>query len=236
MNFVQSLLDLQEIDDRIRNLEQEIKDIPMRKQEESKSLFLAQRKLDEARENAYIQETTVRASEAEIKALDERIEQLKADQGNLKTNAEFKDFNLQITKLTKDVENLKSHQQYKLDDLTLVKGRVAEAEAALLAEKSEIDGYLSELDSRMAEVKEELEKTEAERRAFIQTLAPAQLSQLAYYDRIRSRRWPAVVSLSAEGACNGCHLVQTPSVAQNVIRNQNIVTCDICGRILYREV
>ncbi len=236
MNFVQSLLDLQEIDDRIRNLEREIKDIPVRKQEESKNLFIAQSKLDEARENAYIQETTVKASEAEIKALDERIEQLKADQGNLKTNAEFKDFNLQITKLTKDVENLKSHQQYKLDDLTLVKGRVAEAEAALLAEKSEIDGYLSDLDARMNECKEELAKTEAERRAHIQTLSPSDLALLESYERIRPRRWPVVVSLSAEGACNGCHLVQPPSVAQEVIRNQRLVKCGICGRILYREV
>lgn len=233
MNFVQPLLDLQEIDDRIRNIEQEIKDIPERKQQESKNLVAAQRKLDEARENAYTQETTVKASEAEIKALEERIEQLKADQGNLKTNAEFKDFNLQISKLTRDVENLKSHQQYKIDDLTLVKGRVTEAEAALLAEKAEIDGYLGELDARMAEIKEELEKTEAERRAFVQTLTVPQQSLLSTYDRIRTRRWPAVVSLSPDGACNGCHLVQPPSVAQRVLRNQSLVTCEICGRILY---
>ena len=66
---------------------------------------------------------------------------------------------------------------------------------------------------------------------------------MLYYERLRTKRWPVVVSLTHDGVCDGCHLVQPPSVGQMADANarngefgkpQRIVACTMCGRILYR--
>ena len=233
MIFVQPLLDLQEIDGRIRDLEREIKDIPERKNEESRGLFDAQEALERTRTSRREQESVIRATEAEIKASEEAIEELKSKQDDLKTNAEFKDFNLRITREQTQLDEARNRLKFKIDDLDTAKKHERTAEESLLKEKAEIDGYLKELDERLAEAKEELAKTEAERRAHLQTI-PANLSSaVAKYEMISSRRWPAIVALNEKDACGGCHLVQPPYVAQSVKRNDKVVVCETCGRIIY---
>ena len=78
------------------------------------------------------------------------------------------------------------------------------------------------------------------------TAKAAQVSDpkfMLYYERLRTKRWPVVVPLTHDGVCDGCHLVQPPSVGQLADANakngaegkkQSVVACTMCGRILYR--
>ena len=104
MNIVQPLLHLQEIDRCIRELEQEAVDIPERKAQESASIIAAQEELDAAKAKLREAQSRAAASEAEIKAMDERLQQMKEEQASLKSNADFTTFNLEIQRLTKDRE------------------------------------------------------------------------------------------------------------------------------------
>lgn len=232
MNIVQPLLHLQEIDRCIRELEQEAKDIPERKAQESASIIAAQEELDAAKAKLREAQSRAAASEAEIKAMDERLQQMKEEQASLKSNADFTTFNLEIQRLTKDREKQESRQLLAMDDMAPLKTRVADAEAKLQKEKAAIDEYIAELDARLVSVKEQLAAREAERREYLGAV-PENL--LMRYERIRTRRWPVVVELNRDGACTGCHLVQPPSVAQDTRRHQAVVTCLTCGRLLYSE-
>lgn len=232
MNIVQPLLHLQEIDRCIRELEQEAVDIPERKAQESALIIAAQEELDAAKAKLREAQSRAAASEAEIKAMDERLQQMKEEQASLKSNADFTTFNLEIQRLTKDREKQESRQLLAMDDMVPLKTRVADAEAKVQKEKAAIDDYVAELDARLASVKEQLAAREAERREYLGAV-PENL--LTSYERIRTRRWPVVVELNSDGACTGCHLVQPPSVAQDTRRNQRIVTCLTCGRLLYSE-
>jgi predicted nucleic acid-binding Zn-ribbon protein len=97
------------------------------------------------------------------------------------------------------------------------------------------------MDERLAAVAEELESAKAERAEKLKAVNNPKF--MLYYERLRQKRWPVVVSLTHEGVCDGCHLQQPPSVAQMVDANakrgseggeQAIVACTMCGRILYR--
>ena len=46
---------------------------------------------------------------------------------------------------------------------------------------------------------------------------------LLYYERLRTRRWPAVALLNSDDVCDGCHMKQPPFVGQGVDRNAKIV-------------
>ena len=99
MSVVQPLLDLQEIDGRIRDLQQEIRDIPQRKDQELERLNGAREAL--ARAQAEYKNAQLRVNEAdlEVKARRDKILALKQNQVSLKTNKEFQIFNLEIAKI-----------------------------------------------------------------------------------------------------------------------------------------
>lgn len=230
MSVVQPLLDLQEIDGRIRDLQQELRDIPQRKVQEQERLNGAREAL--ARAQAELKNAQLRVNEAEleVKARRDKIQSLKQNQVSLKTNKEFQLFNLEIAKIEGEIDSYEARQLAAMDDVIPVKHRVAEAEAKLKEEQAVVNGYVAELDARLAVVQGELTAAEAVRVEAAKKVSP---QFMLYYERLRSKRWPVVVSLGTDCVCNGCHLVQPPSVGQMVRRNQGLVPCQMCGRILY---
>ena len=231
MSVVQPLLDLQEIDGRIRDLQKEIHDIPQRKAQEQERLKGAREVLDRAQAEHKSAQVKVSEADLEVKARRDKIQSLKQNQATLKTNKEFQMFNLEIAKIEGEIENYEARQLVAMDDVIPVKHRVAEAEAKLKEQQAVVDGYVAELDERLASVQAELAKTEILRAESAKNVDP---KSMLYYERLRTKRWPVVVSLQPdECVCNGCHLVQPPSVGQMVRRNQGIVACQMCGRILY---
>ena len=232
MTVVQPLLDLQEIDGRIREFQQELKDIPARKKDEQERLNGALTVLAEAQTALKTAQSKVDDLEAEVKTRQEKIQKLKHDQSELKSNNDFRMFNVQIVALEGEIERLEAQQVAAMDDLIPPKHRVAEAEAKLAQEQQGVDGFVAEMDARSKEVSEALNAALAERAAFVKNVPP---NFYAYYERLRTKRWPVVVALLPDCVCNGCHLVQPPSVGQMVLRNQGIVACQMCGRILYGE-
>ena len=230
MSVVQPLLDLQEIDGRIRSLQQEIRDIPQRKAQEQERLNGAREALARAQAEYKNAQLRVNEAELEVKARRDKIQSIKQNQVLLKTNKEFQMYNLEIAKIEGEIESYEARQMAAMDDVIPVKHRVAEADAKLKEEQGVVDGYVAELDARLAAVKAELAEAEAERAESVKRVTP---QFMLYYERLRTKRWPVVVSLQTDCVCNGCHLVQPPSVGQMVRRNQGIVACQMCGRILY---
>jgi len=231
VSVVQPLLDLQEIDGRIRDLQKEIRDIPQRKAQEQERLNGAREALASAQAEHKNAQLRVNEADLEVKARRDKIQAIKQNQVLLKTNKEFQMYNLEIAKIEGEIDSYEARQLAAMDDVTPVKLKVAEAEAKRKEDQAMVDGYIAELDARLAAVREALAAAEAERAEAAKKVTP---QFMLYYERLRTKRWPVVVSLQPDCVCNGCHLVQPPSVGQMVRRNQGIVPCQMCGRILYK--
>ena len=231
MNVIQPLIDLQEVEGRIRELEREAKDIPRRKALETARLAGVNAALEIAKNHVEALQRRVREDEAEAEQIREKIRNLKIAQTGIKSNKEMQQSIMQIEGLEHEADAAEN-RALALQGPTL-EARVKEAQAKVDAEKGGVDGFVDELDQRLAEVKAELETLAAERAAAAAKVEPR---MLLYYERIRTKRWPAVVLLNNDGVCDGCHLVQPPSVAQMVQHNQGLVACTMCGRILFRDL
>ena len=61
------------------------------------------------------------------------------------------------------------------------------------------------------------------------------MSPAAYaaYERIRRKRGGVAVAAVVEGLCTVCHMVLRPQFYQDVRRNEEVLYCESCGRILY---
>ena len=240
MTVVETLIDLQETDGRIRELEVELKDLPRRKALEMARLSGVGADLEAAKAGQEYANQRVKDYEADAQALKDKIRQLKSTQSGLSSNREYQQYSIQIDLVNHDLEATESNQLAAMDDLPSAQSRIDDAQAKYDAAKGGVDAFCAEIDERIAMVKDELAKCQAERVEKAKLVTDKQF--MLYYERLRTKRWPVVVPLTHEGVCDGCHLVQPPSVGQLVNANakngasglpQRIVACTMCGRILY---
>ena len=241
MTIIEALVDLQEVDGRIRELESELKDLPKRKALETARLTGVSVDLQAAKANQEYANQRVKGYEADAKALKDKIQQLKTTQMGLKTNKEYQDFSIQIDLVSHDLEATENNAIAAMDDLPSAQARIDEAQAKYEAEKGGVDKFCAEIDERIAAATAELAEAQKERAEKVKAVDDPKF--MLYYERLRMKRWPVGVPLTTDGVCDGCHLVQPPSVGQLADANakngeagkpQSIVACTMCGRILYR--
>ncbi len=230
MSFVQPLLELQDVDGRIRELEQEIVDIPERKKQENARLDSLRKLLVAAQGELKSIQVKIEGADLEAESRKVKINDLKKNQVMLKTNKEFQMYNLEIKRFEDDLSTFEAREIAAMDDLIPVKAKVAELEAKLASEQAGVNAYMADLDARLAEVQQALQETRIERDEVARKVQPR---PKLYYDRLKSKRWPVVVELQGGAVCAGCNLVQPPSVGQMVRRDLDVVVCTMCGRILY---
>ena len=241
MTIIEALVELQEVDGRIRELELELKDLPRRKALETARLSGVSADLQAAKASKEYVDQRIKNFEADEQALKDKIAELKKTQMGLKTNKEYQDFSIQIDMVTHDLETTRNNLNATLDEIPFADSRIADAQAKYDAEKSGVDAFCAEIDERIAAVTGELKAAQVERAEKAKAVNDPKF--MLYYERLRTKRWPVVVALTHEGVCDGCHLVQPPSVGQLADANakngelgkpQSIVACTMCGRILYR--
>ena len=241
MTIVEALIGLQEVDGRIREFETELKDLPRRKALETARLSGVSADLQAAKANEEHIKANIASLQAEAQSLKEKIQQLKITQAGLKTNKEYQDFAIQIDLVSHELETSENNQLAAMDELPSAAARIQEAQAKYDAEKGGVDSFCAEIDARIAEVQAALAEAQQERLGAVKNVTDPKF--VLYYERLRTKRWPVVVALTHDGVCDGCHLVQPPSVGQLADANarngeagkpQSIVACTMCGRILYR--
>ena len=242
MTIIEALVDLQEVDGRIRGLEAELIDLPRRKALETARLSGASPDLEAAKANLEQAQLRIKEYEDEATALEAEIQQLKIQQASLKTNKEYKDFAIKIDLVSHDLETSRNNAIAARDELPAAESRLQAAQAKFDSGKGVVDTFCAEIDERIAAVKAEHAEAVSERDEKAKAVTDPKF--MLYYERLRTKRWPVVVELTHEGVCDGCHLVQPPSVGQLANANakngeagrpQSIVACTMCGRILYRQ-
>lgn len=233
MNPIQTLIDLQEVDGRIRELEREAKDLPMRKAQESARLKGVNASLEIARNQLMVAQQRVKDAEGEATAAKDRVKELKILQASASSNKEYQQLSMAIEGLEREAEEAEARGYAMMDELPRLERGVKEAEEAVSGESGGVDEFCRELDERLAAVKEELDQLAIERTEKAKLVNPR---TLLYYERIRTKRWPVAVTLNSDCVCEGCHLKVPPSTEQMVDHKMELVACTNCGRMLYRDL
>ena len=246
MNVIQPLIELQDTDGQIRELEREARDIPQRKAQETARLAGVNAALEFAKNHLEAHRGMIRKEEAGAEEIRAKVHTLKLAQTSIKSNKEMQQSIMQIEGLERDAEAAEDRALALTDEIPTLEKRVAEAQAKVDAEQGGVDGLVAELDARLAEVNAELARLQQERAEKSKVVSNADPRTLLYYERLRTRRWPAVALLNSDDVCDGCHMKQPPFVGQSVDRNAKIVetggkpsgpvVCTMCGRILYRDL
>ena len=227
---LKALVDLQEIDVRIRGLEKDRQQIPARMKEideliqvRKAELAEEQNQLDEAEMGRRMLESDLRAEKEKIKKWESRLNEIKSNrdyqalsreiEAARKANLGIED---EILRKMQDIEDLKTSIAQKEEDLSGI-------ESGLASERSELE---TKLDSLNADIAKEDE---------VRTEAKEKVSSRWYrqYDTIRKRRDGLAVVGVLDEHCQGCNMGIPPQLYNIVLRGEEIVTCPFCHRILF---
>lgn len=233
MNPIQTLIDLQDVDGRIRELEREAKDLPMRRAQESARMKGVNAGLEIARNQLAAAQQRIKDSEEEAAAAKARVKDLKIQQASAASNKEYQQLAMAIEGLEREAEEAEARGFAMMDEIPRYERGVKEAEEAVSGESGGVDEFCKELDERLAYVKEELDNLAVERAEKAKLVNPR---TLLYYERLRTKRWPVAVVLNSDCVCEGCHLKVPPSTEQMVEHKMELVACTNCGRMLYRDL
>jgi predicted nucleic acid-binding Zn-ribbon protein len=148
----------------------------------------------------------------------------------VKTNQEYhaiqKEIQFAQTEM-KAAEDAVLEKMLEGDDLTAAVKRV---ESELAAEQKKVDADRKAMAAEAAELTAAAEQLAAERASVVKSVTPPVLS---LFELIANRRQGIAIAEARNGICTICHVRLRPQVFNNILKNDQIIQCDSCNRIMY---
>ncbi|PYS41318.1 MAG: hypothetical protein DMG14_07610 [Acidobacteria bacterium] len=227
---LKQLIRLQSIDLSIQQLRTRIDKFPGISKALDEKLRSAQAAVDTAKEKAKSNQGTRKRLETEISGIETKISKYRDQMMAVKTNEEYRALQHEIEhaqqairKLEDDVLNLMMEAENGQADLHAAEARLKQDQQNVNAERKQLEEDnkrdLSALESYLKERKE------------IQTSVSPDL--ISRYERVRKHRGGIGVAAARNEVCEICQVRIRPQVFQEIRRNDQIIACDACQRILY---
>ncbi len=224
--------ELQDLDNRIHELDEEISRLPKHVTRIESQLESHKRAL-QADKDALEENRKARIKmDGEIADNQQKMSRLRDQMNEARTNEQFRAFQHEIEFFEKEIAKIEDHILDKMVESETLDGNVKIAQAALDEEATKVAAEVVEVKARVAED----EKEAAAKRSLRAELA-AQISDevLATYKRVHRTRGGIAVARADSQYCLACNVVMRPQFSQTLRGNEEILTCESCGRILYYE-
>ncbi len=224
------LIQLQEIDGKIRTLADQKKRLPEfladleRRRESNKA------DLDNVKEALQTAQKNKRDRDKDLEAGVQKVEKLKARTSEIKNNKEYQ-------ALLKEIETAEQENKKIEDDILVLMEKIdaaaagiTDAEKRLRDEDTALQAEQKKLEADFEKLEQELATVEQGKKEVAAHIQPAILSQ--YGNLLNTKGGVAIAEARGE-TCSGCYMSIPPQVFVNVKKNENIITCPNCHRILY---
>lgn len=229
---ISRLLDLQEMDQEIGELQSQLNQYPTIWEEVKSGLREKSKKLETLRAEETARHEERKKIEQDLRLCSERLKQYQSQSMLVKTSKEMQANQAQIDSLKKTIQRLEERGVELLDSEPEFRERLEAAGKQLAADKAEAREERERIRGQVAEKKSRIEATQKERDSLAEKIDDASLQD---YERVRAR-WPEnpVVPVR-NGSCSGCNFAMLPNKLISVHKNDEIVHCDNCGRILSHD-
>lgn len=167
--------------------------------------------------------------EREISAQNDKIKQKRIERENINDNKAFRALNKEIEYLEKLVYKEEERVLQILEQAEVRKKEIAAIQEKINNEKGVLLDERKGLEERVVREEEQLEILEDEKVRILPHLSE-RINGL--YSRILNVKGDSGVANLIGDICQGCYSRVPPQKAHEVRRNNQILTCEVCGRIL----
>ena len=227
---LERLIRLQQIDLKLRAVNHVIEAFPSRMAAAEHPLKESQALLGDSKQKLESFEKKKRNKEKELDDFDDKVRKLKARTAEIKTNKEYQ-------ALLKEIESFEKQRSAIEDDILLAmeesdtaSKQIKAEEAKFKTTRSKVEAAKKKLEDERSEVEKERLTVEEERSGIARTI-DRELYSL-YISLIEACNGVAVTEAKGE-ICQGCNMNIPPQLFVEIKKNEEIICCPQCRRILY---
>jgi predicted nucleic acid-binding Zn-ribbon protein len=227
---LERLITLQRLDLATRDAERRLADEPERLRAFDARVEAARLRVTSAKERLAESQNVRRALEKDVAVHQGRLSKFREQAMAVKTNQEYHAIQHEIAYAQSEIKTIEDkmlERMIEADDLT---SALKAAEAQLSAEQRAVDAERRAFTNELSALRESLGVTARERTAVAAHITP---QVLAIFDLVSRKRNGVALAEARQGLCTICHVRLRPQVFNTVMRNEQILQCDSCQRILY---
>jgi len=227
---LRNLIALQDIELKIVGLQKESLDIPSKIQSFENELQRIQTAYQERVAHMKEMSNRKRTFEGQVDLLRTKLSRLKDQLMAVKTN---KEYTAMLHEIQMAEDQIRSEEDKILDVMEETEGKEKDlqgAEQAMLARSAELKESIRKTNESAPLLEVELAKLLNEK-AQMESWIEAGL--LARYRRIADARKGVALAEAKDELCSACHVRIRPQMYAELLRTENIHSCDSCSRILF---
>jgi predicted nucleic acid-binding Zn-ribbon protein len=224
------LIDLQRLDSAALDAQRRLANAPEREKALDARLEAARQQVATAKERLTENQNTRRATEKDVALHQGRLSKFRDQAMAVKTNQEYTAVQHEIAFAQTEIKKLEDtilERMMEGDDLTATLKR---AEGDLTAEQKAIEADRRAMAADAVALTASLERIAAERATLVAALDK---QVLGTFEQVARKRNGIAIAEARGGVCTICHVRLRPQVFNTVLRNEAIIQCDHCNRILY---
>jgi len=227
---LEQLLVLQDRAQQIRQVEAELKSVPLERKSLDAQVASASANLEAIKDRARHVEMEKKKIELDVGTRNESIARLRTQQYETRKNDEFSAMGREIERYQQEISGLEDRELELMEQADQIKLQVAAEEKQAAASKEAIARQVTNLEAKEVALNKRLEELKKEREDLAGKVEEDLLDR---FNRLFTSKGDAAVVALEHDVCTGCHMKVTTATSMRVRAGKEIVSCEQCGRLLY---
>jgi predicted nucleic acid-binding Zn-ribbon protein len=227
---LQHLIHLQELDLAAERTRRRIADLPAARAALEDRISQRTAAVDAVKQRIATNQAARRELEKDLAAVQARLSKFKNQLMEVKTNKEYQAMQKEMSVAEQEISEHETRLLERMVDADGLAAELKAAETALKADQAEVARELTTLEAERDQAERVLQRTTEERTG---VAARVSSEALAVFDRVAHGRKGLALAEARDGLCTVCHVRLRPQVFNEVRRNDSLIQCESCGRILY---
>jgi len=226
------LWELQKIDLALQEIKGERERYPKEMRRLDEKQGIEKDKIKKEKEKVELLEKERRQKEGHLSLEQEKIKRAEGRMFEVKTNKEYQ-------ALLKEIETIKEANSREeevilrvMDEIDALKKDLAKREKEISATVSKIEAEKNVIEAGVSQ-SEVLWKKQMERREVLSKQLDSNLFRL--YNTLKEKRQGVGMVAARQETCQGCYVNIPPQMYNEIQRNNTLVRCPNCNRVLYWE-
>jgi len=227
---LEQLLVLQDREQKIRQIQNEVKTLPLQKKNLESQLASSQAALEALRQKVRQVEVDRKKLELDVGTRTDTIAKLRTQQYETRKNDEFQAMGNEIKRYEEEIGKIEDQELELMDQADKFKAELSAEEKKAATVSDSIARQMKDLESKAEALEARFQELSKERDSLAADIDEDILDR---FHRLFASKGDAAVVALEHDVCTGCHMKVTTATAVHVKGGREIVSCEQCGRILY---
>jgi predicted nucleic acid-binding Zn-ribbon protein len=216
-------LEVASLDTRLSAIPAELKAIDDKQEAARAVIAQAHKRLEESIKSRRDQEGT-------LQDLEQRVDKYNSQSREVKTNDQYRAIMSEIQAVKSQIGEVEEKILLAMEEADALEKEIEDAEKQVVDRKKEFDTSRQLLIDERDRVMARREKLDAERKALASEIRP---DLMEAYKRMASTRGDVVLATIGDERCTECRVRLRPALCAEIRKNERIILCETCKRILY---